>query len=424
MDFLNKINAVEKIRDPIYGFIFLTKEECKLIDLPIFQRLRRIHQLALTKYVYPSAEHSRFVHSLGVMQAATMIFIEIFKNNEKAFEKDETEILTDLKILRFAALLHDIGHLPFSHAAEKLLLSGGKHEDLSKYIIDNDCAIKEILNENRIFYEEVSDLIIGTSSDKVLQRIISGEFDADRADYLLRDSYCCGVQYGVYDLLRYVSSFKITDSANIMIKEDNIAIIESLITARYYYNQQVIYHRTRQAYNIALRNYIAEQKEIFPRFSMKNNIDINNELLWFDDYTIIEQAKNDIQKQNSQWAKYILRLEHLKCFEQFMSETDKEVKSNLDSELMKSGFQIDKDYFQEAVKTSHHKLSESTDENDESIKYEVDTRYGRRKKNLMDYSPILRGLSQHNQMTRYFCKEKEKEKFTDIVNKINGGSNV
>ena len=81
MDLLQKIGAVNKIRDPIYGYIWFTESEREIIDDPLFQRLRRIHQLALTKYVYPAAEHSRFTHSLGVLQAATNIFLEFFRAN-------------------------------------------------------------------------------------------------------------------------------------------------------------------------------------------------------------------------------------------------------------------------------------------------------------------------------------------------------
>ncbi|MBW1617047.1 MAG: hypothetical protein JRJ49_11100 [Deltaproteobacteria bacterium] len=105
---LNEIGAVNRFRDPIY--IWLSDDEVKIVDTPIFQRLRRIQQLALTKYVFPTAEHSRFVHSLGVLQCATNIFIELLKKNEGVLLETigEKELLIFFKTLRFGALLHDI----------------------------------------------------------------------------------------------------------------------------------------------------------------------------------------------------------------------------------------------------------------------------------------------------------------------------
>lgn len=133
--FLNDLaSSRNKIRDPIYGFIPLTVHERRVIDTPLFQRLRRINQLALTKYVYPSAEHSRFVHSIGVMQCATMILRGVFSHVDTRLRwlKPSEH---GLKVLRYAALLHDIGHLPFSHAVEKQWLHGLEHEDVSIHII-------------------------------------------------------------------------------------------------------------------------------------------------------------------------------------------------------------------------------------------------------------------------------------------------
>lgn len=427
MDFLGKIEAKNRIRDPIYGFIYLTEDECKIVDLPIFQRLRRVHQLALTKYVYPAAEHSRFVHSLGVMNAATLIFQELYRNNEKIFEREEPKLIRQFKTLRFAALMHDIGHLPFSHAAEKFLLKGGKHEDLSGYIIENTPEIMKVLKASGIRGDFVSELIKGNSQDKILSRIISGEFDADRADYLLRDSHNCGVEYGIYDFIRYISSFEIDEKNNeIYVCEDNIPIVESLITARYYYNLQVPYHRTRQAADIALNKYLeekAQSKNPFSTFDLKEKISLED-FIWFDDYTIIEEVKNDIKNSTSEWAPYVLRLEHLKCFEQitYNNKLDSQYKKEFEKELENKGFYVGKDYFIENTPLMHHKLVDSSDENNvenEKRKYKVRTRYDKIKKDLMECSPVLKGLKEYpNQIFRYFCKKEDFDKFDKIVKEI------
>lgn len=108
-DWQQALGARRKIRDPLYGYVYLTEEERKIVDTPIFQRLRRVGQLALTKYVYPAAEHSRFVHSLGAMHCATQIFTGIVGNSAADMGLDQGDQINNLKRLRFAALLHDIG---------------------------------------------------------------------------------------------------------------------------------------------------------------------------------------------------------------------------------------------------------------------------------------------------------------------------
>lgn len=154
---IKDLNAQHRFRDPVYGFIKATDAEMKIIDTPVFQRLRRIHQLALTKYVYPGAEHSHFVHSVGVMQAATEVFRHIL-DDEKVPQKikdeinkiftNKNEISLALKRLRFAALLHDVGHLPFSHATEEVLLKKEiNHEDIGWYIIIEHPEISETIRQ-------------------------------------------------------------------------------------------------------------------------------------------------------------------------------------------------------------------------------------------------------------------------------------
>ena len=123
-----------RFRDPIYGFVYLSDAEQRIVDTPIFQRLRRIHQLALEKYVYPGAEHSRFGHSLGVVHTATRLYESLFSKPDHLTPRQIDGKRQAIKTLRFAALLHDIGHLPFSHAVElELLPNGIGHEDVSAF---------------------------------------------------------------------------------------------------------------------------------------------------------------------------------------------------------------------------------------------------------------------------------------------------
>ncbi|RLE25045.1 MAG: hypothetical protein DRJ50_03640 [Actinobacteria bacterium] len=262
------LNPTHRIRDPIYGYIWLTDTELELVDTPVFQRLRRINQLALTKYVYPTAEHSRFVHSLGVVQAATNIFYEVLRFNPDIFNNDAQELQKHLQIVRFAALLHDIGHMPFSHAAEQVFLDGNfTHEDISKYIIQNNPSISNKIKKDGIKPQIVASLLKGKPLKEysLLKKFISGEFDADRADFLLRDSYFCGVKYGEYDYIRYAGSFRIIPDkdrqAVFAIEKGNLHAVEAFLLARYHYYLQVPFHRTRRGFDIVLERYFNDLRE-------------------------------------------------------------------------------------------------------------------------------------------------------------------
>lgn len=316
--YLDKIKVTERIRDPLYGFIYLTKTEKKIIDTAIFQRLRRIHQLALTKYVYPSAEHSRFVHSLGVMHCATLILAGVFDHKNSTLFVDPNEPM--IKTLRMAALLHDIGHLPFSHAAEKQWLSGLKHEDLSQFIIENHPELSNIMKEDGINPQIVSSLLAKqpTADWRLAHEIISGQLDADRADYLLRDSHHCGVRYGEYDFVRFLTMFAAVTSPtdghlDLVIDEADLHVAESMLIARYHYNMQIPYHRTRSGFDFALRAFVLSIEGHQDIFTIDNDklkaVDMEK-LADLDDYTIMEQAKKE-RKNDNKWASYVLREKHL-----------------------------------------------------------------------------------------------------------------
>ena len=200
------MSKMYEIRDPIHGFIELNEWEWDIINHPAFQRLRRIRQLAWTDMVYPGATHTRFEHSLGVMHVATRLF--------DSLRKRESEILTteylfedagldrQRQIIRLAALLHDIGHGPFSHAAEELFplkprsTKRYQHEDYSSAIIEfilHEEIQNHPLNTNnfRIKISEIINIFTGVPialNTLVWKNIVSGQMDADRMDYLLRDS--------------------------------------------------------------------------------------------------------------------------------------------------------------------------------------------------------------------------------------------
>jgi len=345
------LDFAHRMRDPVYGFIPLTKLEMAIIDTPVFQRLRRVHQLALTKYVYPSAEHSRFVHSIGVMHCASLIYEGIFNNkHSKIYTKpDEKRI----QILRLAALLHDIGHLPFSHAAEELILPKGiTHETIGAHIITQHEEISKKIERAGFLPGMVAMLLTKTPTFdfKVEHDIISGNLDADRADYLLRDSKACGVNYGEYDFARFLQMFAVVMNENgydLVVAENDLCQAESMLIARYHYNLQVPYHRTRSGFDSALRRFIKSLGDEWSEMIEFRGADIKNmnfeQFINFDDYSIIEKAK----KSGGYWADYVLRKKHLYVLLDTTSQIEKggEKYRELKKALNEAGFKPDKGYF-------------------------------------------------------------------------------
>ncbi len=260
-----------EIRDPIHGFVTLNDWERDIVDHPVFQRLRRIRQLSLTDMVYPGAMHTRFEHSLGVMHIATRMLDRItehrleFLESEMSFTKGGLE--RDRVLVRLCSLLHDVGHPPFSHAAEGLMdkdpTTGRtyKHEHYSAAAVEflmQDVIENHPLNQNYgIKAKEVADFLNGEPSlgrCLLWRNLVSSQLDADRADYLLRDSHHIGVAYGHFDLNRLLATLTAvidpeTNSPVLAIEEGGEHAAEALIIARYMMFTQVYFQHTRRAYD-------------------------------------------------------------------------------------------------------------------------------------------------------------------------------
>ncbi len=422
-----------KFRDPIYGFIELNEAELKIIDTPLFQRLRRIHQLALTKYVYPTAEHSRFTHSLGVLQSATNIFLNIYRNSDKnIFSSDMEEAANKLQILRFAALLHDIGHLPFSHATEKVILKNEiGHEQLGKFIIEKYSPIKDVIkkkgiNPPNIVGNLLTDAPLPTEY-LILKNIISGQLDADRADYLLRDSYVCGVKYGEYDYNRYIQSFFLKQNKDgiiqLCVEEKNIYLVESFLLARYHYNLQVPYHRTRVGYDIILKKYIESLKErenlpIIITYDENGNILKLNEELFelFDDYNIFEKIKIDSKKDNI-WAKMLMRQGHIiPIFDHIKTQDNEHIYKDILYKLKKDSLKENKNFFRYEKELNVSNLLQQTENLNENTGYTLGLIVNNREKpeNILNYSNILNQLVRPIEILRIYVLKEHLEKAQKI----------
>ena len=374
---LKAIGATKRFRDPIYGFIRLTESELKIIDTSLFQRLRRIHQLALTKYVYPNAEHSRFVHSLGTVHASTAMFAAVL-DNAGTERRTDVDNFQHARILRFAALLHDIGHIPFSHAAEDAWLGGINHEQIGGYIITHYQPIRDVIDDTGIDPKAVASLVTKTYKPlyRLIGEILSGQLDADRADFLLRDSHFCGVKYGEYDFDRYSGMFAATDtggSFRLIIDEKDLHVAEAFLIARYHYYMQVPFHRTRCGLDKVLEKFLIDQNvenTWFETDADGNLTDVDFEKFEsLDDYSLFDIFKKKAA-QGDFWARCLLRLDHLKLVldETYnLDSAEKEFKDFVRL-IEKNNYEYGRDFF-----TSDKKIAILKDDKDEATDQEDGT---------------------------------------------------
>lgn len=263
----------QKIYDAVHGFIRFNELERMVIDSEPFQRLHHIHQLGIAFIVYPGATHTRFEHSLGAMELATQIFERI---SSKGFSIPDSDYW--LQIIRLAALCHDLGHLPFSHDAEKELLGKAGHEEWTARVIESGYLRPIWLKlENHFSGKDVvSDLLkmaIGEKTllqmgrslsfspmERVLSQVVTGDFfGADRIDYLLRDAQCTGVSYGLFDyhqLIEMLCILPLSGELELGIEENGIESCEALLLARHFMHKRVYQYSSVRAYKFHLARFM------------------------------------------------------------------------------------------------------------------------------------------------------------------------
>lgn len=249
-----ELNEKRVIRDAIHDYIHVDHLIIwRLINSKEMQRLRRIKQLGGTYQVFQSAEHSRFVHSLGVYQVVKRML--------------ETECLTnalsdyDKLCVMCAGLLHDIGHGPFSHSFEGVFEEN--HEDMTVRMILEESEVHDILvSLYKQLPQDVASIIQHTHPNRILIQMVSSQLDADRMDYLLRDSYMSGTTYGHFDMSRILRTMRIRDG-KIVYKESGVQAIENYILARYHMYWQVYYHPTARSYEHLLQSVFQRVKDLY-----------------------------------------------------------------------------------------------------------------------------------------------------------------
>ncbi len=250
---MQKKKRTQVFRDPLYGYIHVEYDFItKLIDTSLFQRLRRIRQLSGVNMIFHGAEHSRFSHSLGVYELAYR-FLQLPEIKNNLDEREQLLFLT-------SALLHDIGHGPYSHAFEYTFLVS--HEKIGANLILNHPEIGNILDEiDKDFKKDVSNIILEKSEYKLIEQLISSQLDVDRLDYLERDAHFTGAAYGHIDLDRLMRVLLVKNN-RIVFKASGIHAIENYLVARYHMYWQVYYHPKARAYEVILEKIYLRVKDL------------------------------------------------------------------------------------------------------------------------------------------------------------------
>lgn len=305
-----------EIRDPVHGSIQIYDAEIEILEHPFFQRLRNIKQLGFSEYVFPGATHTRYLHSIGVMHVSTMVFNGLFKN------QNSKEILRLKETLRLACLLHDIGHAPLSHSTETVMpmVSSLKlprqffnndrqatHEDYTiKSITDSSFteSFKGVVKEFGINPTAIAELVIGETQNPdyfylnginyfpIFHQLVSSEMDCDRMDYLLRDSYFCGVSYGKFDLDWIIDNMKVcidNNKAYLGISERAISTFDDFLLSRFHMFMMVYFHYRAVCLEQMLQRYFDSCKS---EYSIPSDIEA---YLEHDDsflYRVLKKSKN------------------------------------------------------------------------------------------------------------------------------------
>lgn len=232
-----------KIFDPIHNFIEFNSVEQTLLQHPLLERLRHIYQLGPAFHIYPGATHSRFIHTIGVMHVASLLFDHVAHT---VFCSDD--ILYHRQLVRIAALLHDVGHFPLSHTAELFL---PKHETIVEKVFDGtilDSIFFEVAHLYQKEFNQTKELIkniaLGLPSKHpfLTQLIAHPFFGADRIDYLLRDSLFTGLSYGKIDLHQLIQSIYMDSNLELKVHKSGIPSCEALLLARHWMHERVYQH--------------------------------------------------------------------------------------------------------------------------------------------------------------------------------------
>ncbi len=271
-----------EIKDPVHGYVYVTEAEKQIIDTYPMQRLRRLRQLAGSEYVYPGANHTRFEHSVGVMYLAGKVLEN--PNVSRVATDQEAEVA------RIAALLHDVGHGPFSHVFEHLLIRNldKTHEDITSWLVEKS-ELGDKLGKMGYNAKEIAKLSVGKlhkSGKAFLDQVISSAVDVDKQDFIVRDTYHTGAEYGFIDVFRLIHALDVWDE-NLAVEVGALSALESFIIARIESFKSIYFHRVGRAAQIMLAKAMEKANEELGLTAFKTP----EEYLAMDDYTVWAAVK-------------------------------------------------------------------------------------------------------------------------------------
>ena len=386
------------IIDPIHNFVRVYDSELKIIDTPIFQRLRRIRQLSGAHLIYPGAQHTRFEHSLGVMHIASMA-------GHALYEKGLISV-DDVQNLRFAGLLHDIGHGPFSHIFEELLQKKKhSHEDIGKEIILKT-KIGDLISKNGYDKRFISKVAFGDSKLQFLNEIISGALSADIMDYLLRDGYFTGAEHAKIDHNRLTHSLDVYKN-KLALDKSALVNFETMMTSRYQMFKAVYFHKTVRAGEVMLLESMDLAEEELNLTSM--NLD---DYLKLSDEVILSKLLN-LPEHNSK-LKTVFELTLTK------STITKKHMRDIREELSKSSKVDINEIFVDSSNTSSIPLSPSKKESKSIILLEVDNNKTKAKEIQISDIQLVSAMSGFMKILRVYTPAKNRKKVEIAAKSILG----
>lgn len=297
------------IFDNIHGYITLNRVETRILETLYYQRLRWIRQLGFSFYIFPGATHTRHAHALGVSHVMDRILrgLGIAATEEKLFDpKARDEKTTFHRMMRLAAMLHDIGTFPFSHSVEMGYINFWRHQSqefkpkyvanhevLGSHILlntDFDGGLTRILKEEGIDPVELSKIIAGKSDNILANQLMHADVDADRMDYLIRDAHHTGVKIGLFDLDFLIRALRLHNNngkSMLCIHEDGINVVDSFLVARYFWYSQIIHEGTGYKFDLIaakIQEYFLENKLSYSFDTLMDKVAMNpNEYFTFND---------------------------------------------------------------------------------------------------------------------------------------------
>jgi len=271
-----------EIKDPVHGYVYITEAEKQLIDSYPVQRLHRLRQLAGSEFVYSGANHTRFEHSIGVMYLAG----KLTENQNLSQLLSEEEI----QIVRMASLLHDVGHGPFSHVFEHLLVKflNKTHEDMTRWIIQKS-ELRDIISGLGYDADAIGKLAVGELRRRgkaFLDQIIQSAVDVDKLDFVVRDTYHTGAEYGYVDVFRLIHMLDVLGE-NLAVDVGALSALESFVLARLESFRSIYFHRVGRAAQIMLATAMEEAKDELGLV----DFDSPEDYLALNDYTVWTMLK-------------------------------------------------------------------------------------------------------------------------------------